>query len=234
MSAAKHTPGPWQVNAGTIQAGDVRERVALGIVYLDWSEDFAEEGAANARLITAAPELLEALQLIVQWDAEGLALCEHHISRACAAITKATGERSMSAARTPESLDDRERVINANRSLWWALHNLLEACYVADAAEELGPQVDGTLLDAAAEALAATPLYRPPSQVPQVSQKESFSKCFAEVDARWQAFIARLEPGPTRDACERQRAAFVDMKNALNSLERAFCATMAPDDGPPQ
>lgn len=135
----------------------------------------------------------------------------------------------MNAAHTPESLDDQERVINANRSLWWALHNLLEACYAADAAEELGPQVDETLLDAAAVALAATPLYKLPSQV-----QPFFGKCFAEVDTRWRALIDRMEPGPVREACVRQRATFLGLSTALAAIERALDATKAPDDGPVQ
>jgi hypothetical protein len=64
MTAAKHTPGPWHIDAGVIKAGDVRERVSIGIVF-DWSENAPEEAAANARLIAAAPELLDALRALV-------------------------------------------------------------------------------------------------------------------------------------------------------------------------
>ena len=45
----------------------------------------------DARLIAAAPDLLEALKLIVQWDEADLILLEHHIERARAAIKKAEG-----------------------------------------------------------------------------------------------------------------------------------------------
>lgn len=61
MSAPKHTPGPWRVvptGAGNvlIQSDSVSQTVATV---------HGAEQAANARLIAAAPELLEALQLAV-------------------------------------------------------------------------------------------------------------------------------------------------------------------------
>jgi hypothetical protein len=46
---AKHTPGPWQ----------------LGDCSLVWTERDKEMSVANARLIAAAPELLEALEGII-------------------------------------------------------------------------------------------------------------------------------------------------------------------------
>lgn len=52
----KHTPGPWTVTKETrVQAGDIifRQEHSVGKTY--------EELDANARLIAAAPELLEAL-----------------------------------------------------------------------------------------------------------------------------------------------------------------------------
>ena len=70
---AKHTPGPWRVEDWQYpQTG--REHVsviqndkdAVAEVLDLWSMDFrAEEKAANARLIAAAPELLESLRLMV-------------------------------------------------------------------------------------------------------------------------------------------------------------------------
>lgn len=57
----KHTPGPWTVNAyNEIESGAVR------ICSVDIEETNAGlnggEGQANARLIAAAPDLLEALK----------------------------------------------------------------------------------------------------------------------------------------------------------------------------
>lgn len=65
---ASHTPGPWHVSQDTnVDAGDVHTdgvRVAKC-----WTSTFAPpplEAAANARLIAAAPDLLEACKTIVQ------------------------------------------------------------------------------------------------------------------------------------------------------------------------
>lgn len=109
--SAQHTPGPWILTGGiqlvgnpmkdgvhSLYVGEIRHDAHIGSVCTIQSADHVppdgitrDTAAANARLIAAAPELLEALQLIVQWDAEYLALCEHHIMRAAAAIAKATG-----------------------------------------------------------------------------------------------------------------------------------------------
>lgn len=65
MSRGKHTPGPWKVreNGGLMQSVEAKR---------DWlvfkcGRDFMarEELEANARLIAAAPELLEALELLI-------------------------------------------------------------------------------------------------------------------------------------------------------------------------
>lgn len=82
----KHTPGPWTV-------GDTP-----AIVYDDNACEVAmatfnqESFEANARLIAAAPELLAALEFIVN-DAEpgeDARLTANGYNRACAAIAKAT------------------------------------------------------------------------------------------------------------------------------------------------
>jgi hypothetical protein len=70
MSNAKPTPGPWKANGIAIEQG---ERPVLTIAHCcydcdDW--DFEkerlddEEALANARLIAAAPEMLEALKFV--------------------------------------------------------------------------------------------------------------------------------------------------------------------------
>lgn len=70
-----------------------------------------DESEANARLIAAAPDLLEACRTLVQWHKaennalpfvnddgkafyERVALCEHSHQQALAAIAKATGQTS--------------------------------------------------------------------------------------------------------------------------------------------
>ena len=97
MSNAKHAPGPWTAQRLAIVASD---RSFVGRVY-PWCADpqDAECAEANARLIAAAPELLEALEETltagINWyetatksDASELGF----VVRARAAIAKAKGE----------------------------------------------------------------------------------------------------------------------------------------------
>ena len=97
---SKHTPGPWRVDSH------------FNIFYKDAMVAFpcisgGLDQKANARLIAAAPELLEALQEmfaaeransfeIVGRDTDGHPLNAMGVARknARAAITKATGEQS--------------------------------------------------------------------------------------------------------------------------------------------
>lgn len=84
----KHTPGPWEV------------------VAVDWSEEgnarfeihgITRTGIADARLIAAAPELLDALRTIVETDFLPGAWNDQYeaiAKKARAAIAQATGEPS--------------------------------------------------------------------------------------------------------------------------------------------
>lgn len=78
MSA--HTPGPWRINPG---AGEVRGA--------DWNVIVADVGSdADARLIAAAPDLLDACVRLLDAVARG----DHKakaIDAARAAVAKATG-----------------------------------------------------------------------------------------------------------------------------------------------
>ena len=60
MADSKHTPGPWWIaGEGTIRSGTgKRDRDAGWIADVNW-----RNRDANARLIAAAPELLDALKL---------------------------------------------------------------------------------------------------------------------------------------------------------------------------
>lgn len=113
----KHTPGPWTPEFGEayrVRAQQDGGQVAI-MKNLKGRHGFAgrrngDEVAANARLMAAAPELLEALQeakAALEWCVEqgGGPACEHEsggvvcfckennaISSARAAIAKATGE----------------------------------------------------------------------------------------------------------------------------------------------
>lgn len=54
----RHTPGPWTVKRGQVQAETSQGYVIIGLAP-GWS---LKEQQANLRLIAAAPELLEALK----------------------------------------------------------------------------------------------------------------------------------------------------------------------------
>ena len=92
MSEAQHTPGPWRADSTNVSE---RYRYVLGGRRLICRITKGDgESEANARLIAAAPELLEALIAAEQ------AFVEHGIPLAChaslfqirAAIAKATGQ----------------------------------------------------------------------------------------------------------------------------------------------
>lgn len=101
MSAAKHTPGPWMVSPEhpTIIRRDYRPISDCGELIGSASGHTKsgffpseDEAVANARLIAAAPDLLEALQAIfaaMHPDIPGAP--GSAIEKARAAIAKATG-----------------------------------------------------------------------------------------------------------------------------------------------
>lgn len=93
MKEFKGTPGPWSLQ---VEACD--QTVALDIMgngvcvssAIPWSSDTecdVDKAVANANLIAAAPELLEALR-----DLESRACIFVNTSKAKAVITKALGE----------------------------------------------------------------------------------------------------------------------------------------------
>lgn len=107
MTQFKGTPGPWkclreEVNKHYIRISSTKlgERFAVANVliplYDDVHEREAKETRANAKLIAAAPELLEALQLAEKAMVEGRNVTYPEwygvINKARAAINKATGE----------------------------------------------------------------------------------------------------------------------------------------------
>jgi hypothetical protein len=104
MSEIKHTPGPWEAMAeesgksyvrirGTRLGGHYKIANVLKPIYAGADELEAEETAANACLIAAAPELLNALTILVNNVAHAMPSAEHldPIVNARAAIAKATG-----------------------------------------------------------------------------------------------------------------------------------------------
>lgn len=89
--SAQPTPRPWTVGPHQrIISGGWSIRIADGSAIAYVLGERNPELQANARLIAAAPDLLEALKRIVDWDDCGMALTAHHIDEAKAAIRKAT------------------------------------------------------------------------------------------------------------------------------------------------
>lgn len=87
----KHTPGPWGIIKGefgpVIFSGETGAMVAQPV---RGSSD--DERQANARLLSAAPDLLQSLKEVVDW----LEIAENKSvmhTKARAAIEKATGEQ---------------------------------------------------------------------------------------------------------------------------------------------
>lgn len=96
MTQSKHTPGPWSAVADEDSAriGGCDWRIITPCSLDDhdalvsiWDRRDGEDVAANARLIAAAPDMLEALKKIVfDWDGE-----PEDMADARAAIAKAEG-----------------------------------------------------------------------------------------------------------------------------------------------
>jgi len=106
---AQHTPGPWRVESinydgdGGILVRCNRNNSRNHCIANVWgaknARDPDAEGQANARLISAAPELLEALEelrsAVIDLDQDeecSVTHCENLIRKARAAIAKAKGE----------------------------------------------------------------------------------------------------------------------------------------------
>jgi hypothetical protein len=92
---SKHTPGPWfsqYDDNGFYEIGSEIVSLRLAFTYGDGDTD-----EANARLISAAPELLQSLQAIVKsladQDDEGLIEHAQQMIDARAAIAKAIGAK---------------------------------------------------------------------------------------------------------------------------------------------
>lgn len=99
MTDTQHTPGPWAI----CPHGRLTPGATVPIHSAPDAEGFrftvalvrtiGPEGDADARLITAAPELLDALQSILDIEPSGLSNEERQLyALARAAIAKATGQ----------------------------------------------------------------------------------------------------------------------------------------------
>ncbi len=92
MSA--HTPGPWYPAyaigvGGTTPISDERNNQIASVDVLAWDDRYSS--TANARLIAAAPDLLEALREIAEERGPNELTRDGIVTLARAAIAKATG-----------------------------------------------------------------------------------------------------------------------------------------------
>jgi 2-oxo-4-hydroxy-4-carboxy--5-ureidoimidazoline (OHCU) decarboxylase len=91
--STQHTPGPWHISGSTIKGPhpkDPQNRLRLVAETVFDKGTWIDETRANARLIAAAPDLLEALQFVMTAHGEQL---DTAFAQAHAAIAKATGEQ---------------------------------------------------------------------------------------------------------------------------------------------
>jgi hypothetical protein len=110
MNEQKHTPGPWHVEEDSgVERGAIQHSLFAGAVYLgdlcEAADDPAlqhrgwlpiAESRANALLIAAAPDLLQAALYFVSPDFRA----QEGFDRLKAAIVKAIGEEAYSRLRT--------------------------------------------------------------------------------------------------------------------------------------
>ena len=107
MSDAKHTPGPWAVSTQgvgfEVDSADGWQVAQAQQRHEDGRGKEATMRLANARLIAAAPELLEALIEASEWVSEYVSQMRAYtisdeaaksLRRIRAAIAKATGEQA--------------------------------------------------------------------------------------------------------------------------------------------
>ena len=96
----KHTPGLWMAVGDYVFGG---EDESFESVCLLKNTIYSDSKEANARLIAAAPDLLEACLAMIEWDDREkdyavsfearMGLCEQGFGKTRAAIAKATGEQ---------------------------------------------------------------------------------------------------------------------------------------------
>jgi hypothetical protein len=93
----QHTPGPWLLDGLTIKGPhpkDPQNRLRIVAQSVFDKGTWVDEARANARLIAAAPDLLEALRNIVSASLRyRLEESDPAVEEARAAIAKATGSK---------------------------------------------------------------------------------------------------------------------------------------------
>lgn len=96
----KHTPGPWAITRYSTSDGQLRivtdDNQALPLASVNYGDGITmKTTAANARLIAAAPDLLEALKKVLAFAEAPVSMSADHdgiLAEVRAAIAKATGK----------------------------------------------------------------------------------------------------------------------------------------------
>lgn len=98
MEEFKGTPGPWIADKTSRAVGPVSHDddqsygILIPVAWVEFDQDVGIQ-ASNQRLIAAAPELLEVLELILSYHDDGnCVLHKEDVSMARAVINKALGE----------------------------------------------------------------------------------------------------------------------------------------------
>lgn len=78
---SKHTPGPWKIGYkdGNEQLVIMNQHIEIATCWHHCVEAIEEEMQYNARLIAAAPELLKALKVVVEYIPEPDGACVCHL-----------------------------------------------------------------------------------------------------------------------------------------------------------
>jgi len=100
--SAKHTPGPWQVNSNFASQVCDCDGTSRGCAPIANMSGTPAERKANARLIAAAPDLLEALREVekhlqsyvdaIEYGGGAASKSSERLASVRAAIAKATGD----------------------------------------------------------------------------------------------------------------------------------------------
>ena len=96
---SKYTPGPWEIGKplmrfmhAEISARGYHKDQRLIIAHVDSVDGFKGNSRANAHLIAAAPDLLEACKAAIKWMTEQGNPQDYHAYAACrTAVEKAEG-----------------------------------------------------------------------------------------------------------------------------------------------
>lgn len=92
---AKHTEGPWMVKFETDRSCYIGSKYDSQLYFIGYGTGLPKgEHVANAHLISAAPELLEALEMLMTFEPSDCDSYERYIwDAALSAIVKAKGEK---------------------------------------------------------------------------------------------------------------------------------------------